>query len=133
MKLPLYYGQAVNALKMGHRINDQRLYTYNDIAIFDMLNTLSQQSDLTEYCEDQLISLYEYDKAHEGNLLKTLQIYLESCLQYDTTARQLFVHKNTVRYRIAKCQKLLNTDFTDGDKIFQYILSLKILEYYHYF
>lgn len=133
MKLRLYYNQAVSALKLHTLTDQQHLYPYNDIAIFDMLNTLSQQYDLMEYCEEQILHLYEYDKFHEGNLLKTLQIYLESCLQYETTARQLFVHKNTVRYRISKCQQLLNTDFTDGDKIFQYILSLKILQYYHYF
>ncbi|MCB6492533.1 helix-turn-helix domain-containing protein [Coprococcus catus] len=78
------------------------------------------------------MDLLAYDKAHGDNLLKTLQVYLETCLQYEKTARQLFVHKNTVRYRIAKCQKFLNTDFTDGKKNFQYTLSLKILEYYHY-
>ena len=78
------------------------------------------------------MDLLAYDKAHGDNLLKTLQVYLETCLQYEKTAKQLFVHKNTVRYRIAKCQKFLNTDFTDGKKIFQYTLSLKILEYYHY-
>lgn len=48
------------------------------------------------------MDLLAYDKAHGDNLLKTLQVYLETCLQYEKTARQLFVHKNTVRYRIAK-------------------------------
>ena len=86
---------------------------------------------------DKVLAQYEAtqetsDNKALDNLLKTLQVYLETCLQYEKTARQLFVHKNTVRYRIAKCQKFLNTDFTDGKKNFQYTLSLKILEYYHY-
>lgn len=132
MQLPHYYTQAQSALKLSKLNENCRTYPYNDIAIFDLFDTLASQTNLLEFCEEKLMDLLAYDKAHGDNLLKTLQVYLETCLQYEETARQLFVHKNTVRYRIAKCQKFLNTDFTDGKKIFQYTLSLKILEYYHY-
>lgn len=132
MQLPHYYTQAQSALKLSKLNENCRTYPYNDIAIFDLFDTLASQTNLLKFCEEKLMDLLAYDKAHGDNLLKTLQVYLETCLHYEETARQLFVHKNTVRYRIAKCQKFLNTDFTDGKKIFQYTLSLKILEYYHY-
>ena len=132
MQLPHYYIQAQSALKLSKLNENCRTYPYNDIAIFDLFDTLASQTNLLKFCEEKLMDLLAYDKAHGDNLLKTLQVYLETCLQYEKTARQLFVHKNTVRYRIAKCQKFLNTDFTDGKKNFQYTLSLKILEYYHY-
>lgn len=132
MLLPHYYSQAQTALRLNALAKDKRLYSYDSVAVFDLFNQLSSSCDLMEFCEESLLELLAYDQAHEGNLLKTLQVYFENGLQYEQTARELFVHKNTVRYRITKCQQLLHTDFTDGQKNFQYILSLKILEYFHY-
>lgn len=45
------------------------------------------------------------------------------------TAELLFIHRNTVRYRIHKCTELINSDLEDGNEIFAFILSLRILEY----
>lgn len=45
------------------------------------------------------------------------------------TAEILFIHRNTVRYRINKCMELLGSDLEDGNEIFAFILSLRMLEY----
>ena len=132
MQLTHYYQQAESALKLNALTDENHFYFYNSIAIFDLFDKLAPETDLMEFCEGSLLDLLSYDKEHESNLLKTLQVYLESGLQYEVTAKRLFVHKNTVRYRITKCQQLLNTDFADGQKNFQYVFSLKILEYFHY-
>ncbi len=131
MQLSLYYSQAQTALQLNPLTEKERVCPYSDIAVFDCFRILEKKTDLMNYCDEAFQDLYAYDKAHEGNLLKTLLLHLENSLQYELTAKQLFVHKNTVRYRIAKCQQILNTDFTDGHQNFRYLFSLKILEYLH--
>lgn len=135
MQLSLQYQAAVQAFKMGRILfrQDQRFLLYGDISIFHLFEQIASHIDLLNYCEDKLLSLAKYDRSHERNLLHTLQVYLETCLQLTVTAERLFIHKNTVRYRIAKCKEFLGADFTDGEKIFRYTFSLKILEYFQYF
>lgn len=41
----------------------------------------------------------------------------------------LFVHKNTVNYRIRQCSEMLHSDFKEGYQNFIYIFSLRILTY----
>ena len=89
LQLPHYYTQAQSALKLSKLNENCRTYPYNDIAIFDLFDTLASQTNLLEFCEEKLMDLLAYDKAHGDNLLKTLQVYLETCLQYEETARQL--------------------------------------------
>jgi DNA-binding PucR family transcriptional regulator len=62
-------------------------------------------------------------------LCATLEVYLEQAKSLAKAAEVLFIHRNTVRYRINKCMELMNTDLEDGNEIFAYILSLRILEY----
>ena len=48
-----------------------------------------------------------------GNLLQTAAVYLESGSGLESTARILFVHPNTVRYRLGKIADLTGYDLTD--------------------
>lgn len=47
------------------------------------------------------------------DLLATLRCYLESGRSLETTARHLFVHANTVRYRLRRINELISQDATD--------------------
>ncbi|MBT9170299.1 MAG: Purine catabolism regulatory protein [Actinobacteria bacterium] len=47
------------------------------------------------------------DKQRRGDLLSTLQLFLESDGNVKLTAQKLFVHRNTLRYRLHQIEKLL--------------------------
>lgn len=46
-------------------------------------------------------------------LKKTLKIYMENQCDITKTASLMYVHRNTVKYRINKCEELLNMDISD--------------------
>ena len=46
-------------------------------------------------------------------LLETLSVYLEQASSLEGAARMLFVHPNTVRYRLGKIADLTGYDLTD--------------------
>ena len=89
------------------------------------------QSTLELACRLQRKFLYcRYDdRTHNTELCATLQVYLEQTESLVHTAEILFIHRNTVRYRINKCMELLGSDLEDGNEIFAFILSLRMLEY----
>ena len=62
---------------------------------------------------DQIKSIMEALKDDSDNLMETLAVYLIDCdSQLSTTAATLFLHRNTVTYRLNKIKQITNTDFT---------------------
>ena len=59
-------------------------------------------------------------------LLETLFQYLENHCQISETAKRLFVHRNTVIYRLEKCSTLLKKDLKDPEVTIQLRLALRI-------
>ena len=128
-RLKEYYRQAQETLSVGNRLNRRfRYYLYDNLSSFLLFERL-QESELGLYCHQKIQELGEYDRAHNTELCATLQVYLEQTKSLVRTAEILFIHRNTVRYRINKCEELLGSKLEDGNEIFAYILSLRLLEY----
>lgn len=58
------------------------------------------------------------------DLLATLRGYLDTGRSLETTARQLFVHANTVRYRLKRIHELISLDATDPRHAFVLQVSM---------
>lgn len=56
--------------------------------------------------------LMEYDEAHHAGLFETLQTFLAQSGSWTRTAAELFLHINTVRYRIARVEELTGRDLS---------------------
>ncbi|MFB0914180.1 MAG: helix-turn-helix domain-containing protein, partial [Pontimonas sp.] len=54
--------------------------------------------------------IYEPLRDHQLDLLGTLWTYLETGHSLEATARELFVHPNTVRYRLKKVAQVVAWD-----------------------
>lgn len=55
---------------------------------------------------------------HSPELLETLSTYLESGRSLESTARELFVHPNTVRYRLKRISDIIGWDATGAREAF---------------
>ena len=60
-------------------------------------------------------------------LLKTLQVFLSFQNQITETAKALFVHRNTVIYRLRKVEELLSKSLDDADDVLTLRLALLFL------
>ena len=128
-QLVTYYQQAQSALELGTWL--QRPYTfthYDTLSSFLIFHRINSD-DLELFVHQKIQALFTYDQDHDTELCATLQVYLEQAKSLAKTAEILFIHRNTVRYRIRKCTELINSDLEDGNEIFAFILSLRILEY----
>lgn len=56
--------------------------------------------------------IYQPLKAHSTDLLDTLWAYLDNGRSLEATARELFVHANTVRYRLKRISEIIGWDAT---------------------
>ncbi|MEY4060444.1 MAG: hypothetical protein RIQ31_106, partial [Actinomycetota bacterium] len=57
-------------------------------------------------------------ESNSPELLETLSRYLETGRSLETTARELFVHPNTVRYRLKRISEIIGWDATGSREAF---------------
>ena len=55
--------------------------------------------------------MYDHDAKHNGELIKTLQVYLQCNCMKQETAEKLFIVRQTLYHRLAKIESLLGNDF----------------------
>jgi hypothetical protein len=80
------------------------------------------ESDLMRAYADSILA-----PVHDGDLLKTLQAYLEEGLSVSATAAALGLHRNTVSARIARLRELLDVDLDDADHRLALQLACRVL------
>ncbi len=79
------------------------------------------------FAQEKLGGLLE-ETTYSRELLWTLQVYLESNGQAREAAKRLYVHRNTLAYRLERLQALLGCDLKDLDAVIDLRLAL---EFYH--
>ena len=65
------------------------------------------------YCNDRLHKLEEYDHANGTYLQDTLVAYFMNGFSASKTAEALFIHRNSLQYRLSKIEDLLETELDD--------------------
>jgi sugar diacid utilization regulator len=127
-ELRKYYQQSISALDYGTEMPVPGTYLiYDNLNVYQMFQLLGEH--LSDFCNQRIRGIADYDALHKSDLCSTLRIYLENNRSLTRTAEALFVHKNTVHYRIDKCISLIESDLTNENEVFNFILSLRIVEF----
>lgn len=93
------------------------------IGVYGLLLELDEQS-LRSYVDDQLGALLEQDLRSGADLVRTLEAYHRSGERLRPTADALFVHINTVKYRLSRIEALTDGRFSTTSGRFQLNLAL---------
>ncbi|HUM45029.1 MAG TPA: helix-turn-helix domain-containing protein, partial [Fervidobacterium sp.] len=78
------------------------------------------------FCKDILGELLTYEKEHDGSLLATLETYLFYNCNKAELARRMYLHINTVQYRINKIEEILGVDLDEQEARLNLSIALKI-------
>ena len=130
----MYYEQACKAIEFGQMLHPNSfLFYYKDIAYMEMLDICRKQSDLLSFCAPAVLDLMRYDEANHTEFMRTLYYYLENNGNTALTAKDLFIHKNTLLYRMDKIKGLIHDELISGETYFILHLSFRILIQLHLF
>ena len=77
-------------------------------------------------CHPALPQLQNYDRENHTELCRTLQVYLESERSYVETAKRLFIHRNSLLYRVQRIEELTGLDLSDPSIRLHLLLSYAI-------
>ena len=104
------------------------IVNYLDNNVFYHLFSEVNSDVVKYYCQSVLKELaYPKDK-QLIELRNTLKTYLGNQCEISTTAKELFVHRNTVIYRIQKCEKMLEYSVSTPRNSLNIRLALELSE-----
>jgi hypothetical protein len=76
---------------------------------------------------DRLLGpLNEYDRAHDADLVRTLDTFLSCAGSWNRCAALMHVHVNTLRYRIRRIEELTGRDLSRFDDRVDFFLALRV-------
>ena len=124
------YQQASLALKVSEWIHpEQRLIYYDDLGIFKLHGIAELDADIASLCEKYVKPLIDYEATSHVNLIETLFIFFHNKQNFSKTGEQLFIHANTVRYRIELVEKLCQICFSNYHDVLNLQFSLAFLPF----
>ena len=68
----------------------------------------------------------------DEEILTTINKFFENSLNVSETARQMFIHRNTLVYRLDKLQKMTNLDLRLFDDAITFKIALMVVKYMKY-
>ncbi len=100
--------------------------TSDEVASHELLLATVPASVLRSFRERLLGPLLAYDDQHRAELLPTLREFLACSGSWNACALRMYVHVNTVRYRIRRIEELTGRDLSRLDDQVDFFLALRI-------
>jgi hypothetical protein len=100
--------------------------TSDEVASHELLLATVPPSVLRSFRERLLGPLLAYDDQHRAELLPTLREFLACSGSWNACAVRMYVHVNTVRYRIRRIEELTGRDLSRLDNQVDFFLALRI-------
>lgn len=107
----------------------QDLFWIEDWRYEQIMLQISKMDQVQNYVIERLRKLEEYDRASDGQLIKTLELLLQNNGSKKATAEKLFLHRNTMAYRSKQIEHLLGCNLSDPEELRQLSFVYKVREY----
>ena len=124
------FKEAKLAMSVGKIFNsDQDVYSYTSLGIGRLIYQLPIpmcKMFIEEIFKDQ--SPEDFDE----ETLTTISQFFENNLNVSETSRQLYIHRNTLVYRLDKLQKNTGLDLRVFDDAIMFKIALMVVQYMHY-
>ncbi|HVO53567.1 MAG TPA: PucR family transcriptional regulator ligand-binding domain-containing protein [Solirubrobacterales bacterium] len=102
--------------------------SWRDLGVESLLLSISDEDVLRLYCDHLLGDLGDDDSQYAGELLRSLEAFIEHNGQWERAARQLHCHRHTLRYRIRKVEELTGRDLGLATVRLEFWLALRARE-----
>ena len=105
------YEKAVGSISLCS--NEKNIIDYDELGFSRLLLNTIHEEDLNDYATFILGKIKEYDDKNQSLFLQTMEVYILCNGNVNKASSQLFVHRNTCIYRIAKIKELFQIDLDD--------------------
>jgi purine catabolism regulator len=99
--------------------------TFRDLGSLRLLLAMQDNGALRQFCDSILGPIEDMENDYGGELLRSLQVFIETNGQWERAAKQLFCHRHTLRYRIRKIEELTGRDLESASDRIEFYLALR--------
>lgn len=109
-----------------HTPGTSRVMVAQELGVFQIAAYIVGSGAEREAVERTLGRLLDADRRLKSDLVNTLRAYLVNERRAAFTARALFIHPNTLRYRLDQIRENLGLDLDDPDARFELLAALQL-------
>ena len=125
------YKEAKMALEVGRIFYaEKKVNAYNTLGIGRLIYQLPES--LCRLFIDEIFGGKEIPSNLDEETLNTINKFFENNLNVSETSRQLFVHRNTLVYRIEKLEKSCGLDVRKFDDALTFKIAMMVISYMKY-
>ena len=110
------YAELLEMLEVAETIGIKGLVTRDSLGIYALWPLIPDKQKLHDFLWKNLSAVILYDQSHHTQLMGTLEAFLDARGNVAATAKRLFVHYNTVLYRLKKVEELTPMRFIDSEE-----------------
>ena len=122
------YIQANEAIRYLNNSDESAVCFYEDCIVDQLIDSVNDRQVLESFEKLSLGKLLDYDKTHGTNLIETLEVYFEHNGNVSTAAKKLFLHRNSLIYRIDKIKEILNSDLKNSTELLALQVGLRVMK-----
>lgn len=127
-EIPRSYKEAQDALLFGEMLEGENMISgFQELGVYRILCKFGERNDLEEFIPRSLKKLSEHDQQNQGDLLKSLEVFLGCNGNASKAAKELFIHYKTLRYRLERIKEITGLDLEDNKNRLELELGLKIM------
>jgi purine catabolism regulator len=102
-----------------------RVATYKDLGSFQLLLSLQDDEALRLFCDSILGPIEASEGHYGGELMRSLEAFIEENGQWERAARRLYCHRHTLRYRIRRVEELTGRNLGSARDRIEFWLALR--------
>lgn len=123
---PSVHQEALQAMQLGQRLKFNHMVEFNSLGIYQLLSHIEHLAPVQTFTQQIVGPLADYDRRHRGSLVETIDAYFSHHANASQTAESLFIHRNTLLYRLERIQELTGQDINQSDMRLALHLALKL-------
>jgi purine catabolism regulator len=105
------FRQAGQALEMARRFGETKPLYYPDLSVYRLLLQIEPSPELSAFQVEILGGLLAHENAEE--YIRTLEAYFENNGNLSRTAAALYIHRNTLMYRMDRIETITGLSLED--------------------
>ena len=102
-----------------------RVGSYRDLGSFQLLLSLQDDEALRLFCDSILGPIEASEGHYGGELMRSLEAFIEENGQWERAARRLYCHRHTLRYRIRRVEELTGRNLSSARDRIEFWLALR--------
>ncbi len=117
-------------IKIGrviHKGHDATIL-YEKLGVYRLLYTVYKNEETKIFYKEKLSGILDHDENYNSELLKTLICIIDNDWNLKNSAKDMFIHYNTMKYRYKKICELVDDDLTDYESKVNVLLAVRIYQ-----